>query len=345
MSEGSKSSDEPATATKEKSMRIADPFTRLTGALVAASMLAGCYSHGGDATASDLPAVGERGNNVVQRINHKPNWISPAVQREAKRNGLLFVADNFNNVVDILAQVKPRRPIGTITNGIASPSGVGLDSSSDLYVTNVSGNSVTVYAPPYTEGPVKTYTSGLDGPVGVAIGADRSVYVSEYTDGVLVEYAPHSLTPSNIIALPGRPNGVALDARNNLFVAYEPYSGGGGVLEFAPASTIGTDLGIELGFAGGVTFDSRGNLLVTDEGAGAETVNVYPPGSKTPSQTIRDGFLNPVAIAFNARRAHLYVADAGTLDVESVKYPAGTTADTITGFGAPRGVALSPTFK
>jgi len=311
-------------------------------------MLAACSEGGGSQVApvagSGNPSTQPRVSRAdrLQGVNHRPNWISPTARSLAKKHSLLFVADNFNNLIDIFPQDKPARPIGTITNGVASPSGLGVDSSGNLYVTSLSTNSVTVHAPPYTAAPATTYTSGLFAPVAIAIGTDGSVYVSDYDVGTLVEYPPHSTAPSNLISLPGRPNGVALDASNNLFVAYEPYVGTPGVLEFAPGSTTGTDLGIKLGFAGALTFDSRGNLLVVDEIAGAETVNVYPPGSKTPSQRINNGFLNPISIAFNARQKLLYVADSGALDVESITYPAAQTVTTITGFGGPLGVALSP---
>jgi sugar lactone lactonase YvrE len=321
-------------------MRSKARIVQTVGAIAAASIFAAC-SVGTQAMLSTSPtqsrnAPAER----VQAVNHKPNWISSTVRSEAGTNGLLFVADNFNNQVDIFSQAQPKKLIGTVTNGIASPTRLGVDAAGDLYVANFSENAVQMYVPPYSAGPNATYKGGFYGPVAVAIGTDGWVYVSDYADGLLVEFAPHRTKPSHVISPPGRVNGLALDANDDLFVAYESYTGFSGVLKFAPHSTTGKDLGIRVGFAGDLTFDSSGNLLVTDEQV--DSVNVYPPGATTPSQTITDGFLNPIAIAFNGRRNRLYVADWGALDVEGITYPGAKIVSTITGFGSPNGVALSP---
>jgi hypothetical protein len=326
----------------KRTIGILPQIARATCALATGLLLASCAGAAAQLAPGNASAESLTSRRALHGVNHEPNWISPAVSTEAKNTGLLFVADNFNNQIDIFSETKPKRLIGTITNGIASPSGLGVDSSGDLYVANLSANSVAVYLPPYTLAPTITYAGGFYDPVAVAIGADGSLYVSDYSDGLLVEYPPHSTKPSKSISLPGRPDGLALDGRNNLFVAYESYDFFSGVLEFAPGSTSGKDLGIRVGFAGGLSFDSSGNLLVVDESAGAQSINVYSPGSTKPSQTITDGLLNPISIAFNARQRRLYIADAGALDVESISYPGARPIDTFTGFGGPYGVALSP---
>jgi len=51
----------------------------------------------------------------------------------------------------------------------------------------------------------------------------------------------------------------------------------------------------------GVAFDNLGNLWVTD-GSG-DKVNIYPPGSTTPSQSITTGYTFPYAISIDPRGA------------------------------------------
>jgi hypothetical protein len=159
----------------------------------------------------------------------------------------------------------------------------------------------------------------------------------------LTEYPPNSTVASNVCALPGNGEGVALDSANNLYVAFNSATTGTGQVEmFAPgAGCIPTsNLGINVGFAGGVAFDSSGNLLLEDQFVGVE---VYPPGSTSPSQTFT-GFVDPFALAFGVLQRRLYVADAGANSVTSLKYPAGTVANVIPGdpSGLTLGVALDP---
>ncbi len=313
------------------------------GVLAASSMLGACA--GARMVPASLPGITSpqlQQNPVIHGVNQTRNWISPSVRASAKKGGLLFVADNFNNQIGIYPQTKPMRRIGTIANGVASPTGLAVDGSGNLYVANYSANSVVVYAPPYTAAPTRIYTGGFYGPVAVAVGANGAVYISDYADGLLAEFLPHRTKASHIISLTGRPTGLALDESDNLFVAYESYTAFSGVLEFRSGSIRFADTGIRVGFAGGLTFDSRGNLLLEDESGGAQSINVYPPGSTTPSRIITNGFLNPISLAFNAQQSRLYVADAGALDVESITYPSAKIRNTIEGFGGPYGVALSP---
>jgi len=180
-------------------------------------------------------------------------------------------------------------------------------------------------------------------PVAVAVGTDGSMYTSDYANSRFTEYPPGSTTASNVCALPGNGEGVALDASNNLYVAFNSAQTGTGQIEtFAPGAgcTPTSNLGINVGFAGGVTFDASGNLLFEDQFVGVE---VYPPGATSPSQTI-GGFSDPFSMAFGVLQRRLYVGDAGNNAVYNVAYPAGTVAATIPGDsgGSFLGVALDP---
>lgn len=271
----------------------------------------------------------------------KSSWISPIFGGQAKRHGLVFVANTFANgtgEVDIFPQRRGNQ-IGTVTNALYYPIGLGVDSSQNLYVANggPSGDQgfVTEYAPPYTGAPIATYTQDLQyGPAtAVAIGVDGSVYVSESSAGIVVEYPPHSLKPYAELKFDdypgilgpasGQPEGLALDANNDLYVAVN--FGGVGlqvvteVIKLKPGALKGR---VDVSFAqssGGATFDDAGNLLVERQRTYGvhgslkrrmipPAIFVFPRGRHNPSRRIDDHFANASALAFDRSEKRLYVS-------------------------------------
>lgn len=262
---------------------------------------------------------------------------SAAVVNEAKSRGLLFVANTYANgtgEVDVFP-LHPGEQLETITNGLYYPVGVGVDSAQNLYVANggLSGDQgfVTEYAPPYTGAPIATYSQGLSSAAtAVAIGTDGSVYVSEYSAGTVVEYPPHSTKPSAELTFhdypgilgpggPGFPEGLALDARNRLYVAANFPGSTAGVVRFSPGASKG-HLDVSLpGSSGGVTFDAAGNLLVVRQASYhvharlkrykiAPAIYVFAPGKQISARRIDDHFAQAFALAFDHDQTRLYVS-------------------------------------
>ncbi|MEO9098252.1 MAG: hypothetical protein ABI346_08745 [Candidatus Baltobacteraceae bacterium] len=299
-------------------------------------------SHHITANMSGLAPKFQHGLNLDGKTNHKPNWITNEAKVLANKNGLLFVANEAASSINIYPKNKSTTKIGSITNGVSGPDGVGVDSLGNVYETNLNSGTVNMYTPPFTGGPATVYSPG-GSPVAVAIGTDGSLYTTDYSNSRLTEYPPNSTVASNVCALPGNGEGVALDSANNLYVAFNSATTGTGQVEmFAPGAgcTPTSNLGINVGFAGGVTFDSSGNLLFEDQFVGVE---VYPPGSTSPSQTFT-GFVDPFSLAFGVLQRRLYVGDAGANSATSLKYPAGTIANVIPGdpSGLTLGVGVDP---
>jgi hypothetical protein len=204
---------------------------------------------------------------------------------------------------------------------------------------------VTVY-PKGSVSPSKTLTGAGVTVLDVVVGKDGTVYASDFNegfDGHVFEYANGSTTPTTTITLSGYPEGLALDSSNNLYVAYQKTNSAGTVLKFKPGSTRSHDLGLPIVLVGGATIDSRGDLLVADQSNPNPHVDVFPPGAKTPSQTI-GGFPLVLDIALNHDNAHLYVTqNQNPAVVYEVSYPGGTILKQITkSLTAVYGVATSP---
>jgi hypothetical protein len=274
-------------------------------------------------------------------------WLSAAAR--AKNARLMYVSSTDTNTVDIFPEYgKNVPPIGQITDGIDIPTGMAVDRHGNLYVANNGNNTVTVY-PRGSSSPSTTYSTGIQVPVDVAVGNDGTVYVSCLFAGFVVEYPPGSTTPSLTISLPsaGDPFGIALDARNNLYVVYQGNGIFHGVYEYAPGSSSGTNLGLTLpppGNPHGLAFDRAGDLLIVASGAPSapSVVYVYPPGSKTFSRSITRGHIDqPFMLAFDRRGERLFVPDIGRVHEYRFSDGKALTSES-QGVGEGYGVAVDP---
>ncbi len=260
---------------------------------------------------------------------------------------LLFVCDP-NAGINIFRQAgKESMPVGRITNGVSFCEGVGSDRHRNVYITNGDGGTVTVYRPPYDGAPAITYEANSQAD-SIAIGSDGVLYVATYLYvspflyGQLVEFRRGHTEPSLVCDLAGASYGLAVDARNNLWLALDSgINGPGTVFEYPAGSGCGaTNTGISVGNAGGLAFDSAGNLLVVDSDYG---VDVFAPGATTPSRTIR-GFSVPWALVLNKRGNRLYVDDLGRNETAVVSYSTGKRLYSIPGDAGGRvlGDAVTP---
>lgn len=250
---------------------------------------------------------------------------SPTVHSNAGK-ALLYVADQPNQRVAIFAENGGGNPapVGQITSGISGPDGLFIDKAGTLYVCNFGAGTVTEYPNGQTS-PSKTLT-GMIAPKYVTAGKDGTVYVSDFdsgSSGKVYEYANGSTTPTTTIPISPYPAGLALDARNRLYVTYgDATKHDLEVLRFAPGKTNGKNLGIHMqnGNPGGMTIDKAQNLVVDDQGFAR--VYIFPPGATQPSMTIT-GFSLAYQIALNALDTRLWVSDPFGPSVQEVTYPGG----------------------
>lgn len=279
---------------------------------------------------------------IPGQSSQAPGWLSAEATTSRR---LLYVADQPGQAVYIFPQAGTNQsPIGKITKGIGAPDGLFVDSHKNLYVCNFGLATITVY-PPGKLAPSKTLTQAGASAIDVVAGLDGTVYVSNFntgSNGQIIEYAHGSTTPTTIINLAGYPEGLALDAHNNLYAAYQKTPSAGTVLKFAPGSTVGKDLKLPIVLVGGATIDRSGNLLVADQSNPQPHVDVFAPGSKTPSKTY--DFPLAFDIALNGANTHLYVTQPDSPPtVWEISYPNGTRINAITNtITSAYGVATSP---
>jgi DNA-binding beta-propeller fold protein YncE len=278
-------------------------------ALVVAALIAiaGC---GGATTSSSLSPTGQ-GSSPGSLFVHKgvpfavgarhANVARFSPQTTYATKNALFEADQQLAAVNVYQDQDLKSnpaPVATIHVAAGCPYGLAMDKKGTLYVAdNCGGNDVEEYPKGSTTEKL-AITNGVSNPLGAAVDKKGTLYVSNFPASI-TEYKFGTTSPSKTITGGGLtdPFGVALDASGNLFVAD---FGALQVFEIPAGTTTVTALNLQ-GIVEpiGVAVDqSTGDLWVTD-GQGAK-VNVYPPGSTSPSQTIT-GFSFPYAISIQSK--------------------------------------------
>jgi hypothetical protein len=230
-----------------------------------------------------------------------------------------------------------------IFNGFGLSDGDRYDTQGNLYVVDVVNSDVGEYNPEGTR--IAQYSSGTPNPVNVTTDAAGNVYVTDYNGGTVVEFPQGVNSPSQSCPTGFENEGIAVDAKHNVFVTGNLSSSGPGALAEYKGGLTGCNetklSGISLGFAGGLQIDKHHNLVACDQGVG---VDIIPPPYTSISSTIT-GAADSFHVALNKKNTLIFIADLANSDVLVDKYPSGTNVTTIgaaNGLDGAAGVATFP---
>gem|GEM_PF-1037767 len=297
--------------------------------------------------------------------------LAPAVARAADPAGTIYVADYFNNAIDVFApgangNVAPlRRIVGTET-GIDGPADVAVDSAGDVYSSNFNDNTITEYAPGASGNvaPIRTIGGEL-----TKLGNNDDIDVT--TNGTI--YAGNfSATPPVVVFAPGASgniapirtlegaetglgsvDGVGVDATGTLYV-----DSGNSIRVFAPGATgnvapvrviegASTNLNspddVKVGFSGQLFVSDFGNNSLQAFEPGA-TGNATPArnieGAATQLTSVDDLAVTPEGGMYVTNFSTANVVEFGPTANGNVA-PVAQIAGSETTLGAPEGVALA----
>jgi hypothetical protein len=292
-------------------------------------VLAACGGAG-----SGVPNTGPGVAGAAPGVTAARGWMSS----EAKKHGAkVYVADLVRNVVRIY-DTSGGNEIGEITSGIDGPYGMWVAPGGSLYVSNVTSATVTVYLDGQ-DSPSATLT-GATNVIGVAVSKSGEVYAAGFGSNAVYYYAKGATSPTRTETLPG-PEGFGIDAKQNVYVAYNNGGYSGRVERYSPGLLNGEDLGISEGMAADAKIDKRGNLLLGDQSN--HVINIFPAGATQPSSSIANPSGIPFKFALDKKEKLLYVASLSQGTVNVYSYPKGVLQKTtFNGLLTVSSVAVSP---
>ncbi len=248
---------------------------------------------------------------------------------------LIYVADG--NQVEIFPESGSNQaPIGAITDKVSGAYGLFVDGKRDLFVAN----SLTITA--YRPGTLHPYLVYSDSASPLYVVEDHSgrLYAAN-RNGTVTEYPPRQTKSDRTLQTPGvEADGINVDDASNLYVAYRGGLTSGSIEKFPPNSTKGRILGMQLDQPQGLQVDHSGNILVVETG-GKQVVDIFPPGSQSPSQVVQAAF-GVTQVVLREAGDNMYVSNFANDNVYISHYPPGELQLKIdTGLNGVQGMALS----
>ncbi len=280
-------------------MRISAPASSIVGTAAAFAVITGCS---GGSPIAPLAPGGGAGNLVIQRPAPAGSRHATAMKTfmdpGAVGKPLIFVSDQFNNVVNIYLQARKNQQVGQIT-GLSFPGGLATDTAGNLYVPYqfpvidpAEVSRVLVYAPPYTKAP-KVLSDADYFPVDVAVSPQGVVAVANIANsafavgsGSVTFFAKNARQPCATIAYAGyQVDSNGFDENGNLYVrAFSFYSrtafiseiiGGCQATTITPLTTTNT---IEAPESNGIKVDKAGRVaIMTTAGPNYDNIDTYDP--------------------------------------------------------------------
>ena len=294
-----------------------------------------------------------------------PVSFSALVGVAVDANGNLFTADENDGIQEIPAAsgYQTLVDLASGNSNIAEPYGIGLDSSGNLYYTDLALGAVFEIFESSGYQTVVPVLGGLNEPSGVTVDALGDVFIAE-TDNSTVDEVPAA--NSSVVDFGSVPIGTSTPPTQTLTFEFDSP----GKVQAPLALTQGVsgqDFKVEGGTCAAATYAAGETCTVTlsftpnyaglrlgalelVNSSGAPFVTIYASGTGTGPQiaflpgtqsTLGSGFSAPQGVAADGA-GNVFVADTANNEVKEVLASGGYTAVRLLGggFNAPQGVAV-----
>jgi len=237
-------------------------------------------------------------------------------------NGYTWLAQPVTFTVTAAPAVTPpvyQTEFGSGT--LNSPSGIALDASGDVWVSDTGNNRVVEFSASGTDigGFTPSGSYALNGPTAIAVNAAGDVFVADTGDNRVVEFTATG-TELNVFGAAGgsgalnAPSGVAVNASGQVLVSD---TGNNRVAEFTASGAYSTSFNSKMGSPTGITVDASGDIWVADSGladAGPDAVMEYNSAGTwlttlgSGETSVKGGLSDPSDVALDGS-GHAFVAD------------------------------------
>lgn len=283
-------------------LRMSHGHAWIVAAFVSVTALAGCSSVAGTGPSAITPAT-----TSGARTQPQPEFrgSTAALPQTYDTSGpLLFVTDwqPIGQQYGFVYIYDPRKnnptPVATISEGIATPQAVCLDSKGTLYVTNLHSEPfpvhgwVSAYLPGQTT-PEFIIRLGISIPYGCAIDSNDDLLVSNWGADNITKYTRGDAGPTVVL---DRSNGlldpseIVLDKKGDLYVVNNDFVGNvANVQMFKPGAKHPTKTITDgAWWPQGMAIDSKGIVYVSNFETSTKpgAISEYMPGQTSPFQTI-----------------------------------------------------------
>ncbi len=216
-------------------------------------------------------------------------------------SGAVYIADTGNNRLLKLPAGATKQQ--TLLSGLNQPDGVAVDSTGTVYVAEAGTNRILRLPAGSTQTtPVLT---DLKHPTDVAVDTAGTVYVADSGNKRVLRLSAGSTCPAHLsFDDPGKPNALAVDLKQTVYVTTEENNANGNMLAIPAGAAHSTALPFTGLDAGAIAVDTAGNLYVSTVGAVAE----LPVGGRAPTALPFSGLKGAPAVAVDTS-GNLYVAD------------------------------------
>ena len=251
---------------------------------------------------SDIPF--DAGDTCTVMVNFTPAFAGArygAVVLKNSSNAAIATAPlQGAGLAPQIAFQTPGLQAQSLGSGFVEPSGLAMDGSGNVYVTDAISHAVYEAMAAGGYSTVNQLASGFSfaDPNGVAVDGAGNLYISDTDNGAVEEIDHFTGSVTTLSSSFNYPQGVAVDGLGNVFVADSANAAVKEILAVhgvIPASPTINTLGgsFVFGYPEGITVDANGNVYFSDggnhavyqipAGGGYATVNPLGSGFKCPS--------------------------------------------------------------